>query len=233
MRPTSPATPRLLVSGSREVASLAYQQALDHAAAALTVMRRCLEVPAGVTPVLDHGGARGADTIFADAARGMGRAAWDIRAHPARWSTHCFDPARVPAHSVVGACPASHRGKPTCRMAGHRRNAEMVALGPQVLLAWPMHPRHTEASPAERGSRGTWAQVEIARRAGIPTLVLWTGPVGSPTEPRLMWLEPSRTTDRATGPFMDGQKWLDPIKATNGARNRWVPLEQAWQLALR
>lgn len=226
--------PRLLVSGSREVAGLIHQQALDTAHKALTVVRRMLEVPAGTQVILDHGGARGADTVFANAAAGPGRARWHPRAHPAQWDTHCFDPAQIPAHSVVGACPPSHRNATRCRMAGHRRNAEMIALGPKLLLAWPMHSKQ-EVSAARGGSnsRGTWAQIEIARKAGVPAVVLWTGTPDRPTEPRLTWPGTAVTTDRATGAYMDRQKWLAPLVQTTGANNRWVPLEQAWRLTLR
>ncbi len=232
--PASPTTPRLLVSGSREVAGLIHQQALDTAHMALCVMRRMLGVPAGTPVILDHGGARGADAVFADAAAGPGRTWWSPRSHPAQWDTHCFDPAQIPAHSVVGVCPPSHQGAARCRMAGHRRNAEMIALGPQALLAWPMHSKQeVSARQGKSNSRGTWAQIEIARKAGVPAVVLWTGTPDRPTEARLTWSGIAVTTDRATGAYMARQTWLAPLVQTTGANNRWVPLEEAWQLTLR
>src|SRR4051812_47606295 len=41
--------------------------------------------------------------------------------HPAVWEKH------------TDACPDWHRGQRMCRMAGHRRNAEMVALGADMV----------------------------------------------------------------------------------------------------
>lgn len=80
-------------------------------------------------PVLVHGGARGADTIAAGIAHRLG---FDVEAHPANWSRY---------------------GK----SAGHRRNAEMVAAGADVCLAFPLGP-----------SRGTRGCMKAAADAGIP-----------------------------------------------------------------
>lgn len=81
-----------------------------------------------------HGAARGADTIAAmwAAARGSQVSA---EAHPAEWERYG-------------------------RAAGHRRNAEMVALGADICLAFPLGE-----------SRGTRGCIEMAKKAGIPVEV--------------------------------------------------------------
>ncbi|MGH3753443.1 MAG: SLOG family protein [Pseudonocardiaceae bacterium] len=59
-------------------------------------------------PIVVHGGARGADRLAGDIARGWG---WTPEPHPADWARHG-------------------------RSAGFRRNAEMVTLGADVCLAF-------------------------------------------------------------------------------------------------
>lgn len=86
--------------------------------------------PAKVTVV--HGDARGADRIAADLAHQFG---CNVEAHPADWDRH---------------------GKG----AGPRRNAEMVAAGADVCLAFPIG-----ASPGTRGC------IRLAKQAGIPVTV--------------------------------------------------------------
>jgi hypothetical protein len=83
--------------------------------------------PRPVTVV--HGCARGADFLAAQAARKLG---WEVEDHPADWE---------------------HHG----RAAGLRRNAEMVALGADVCLAF-----------IRDGSRGATHCAETARKAGVP-----------------------------------------------------------------
>jgi hypothetical protein len=79
-------------------------------------------------PVVVHGGARGVDTISDKWATSHG---WVSECHPADW-------------------------KRWGRSAGHRRNAEMVALGADVCLAFPLG-----ASPGTRGC------MRLAWEAGI------------------------------------------------------------------
>ncbi len=89
-------------------------------------------------PVLVHGAARGADTIAAGLAR---LAHWDVEGYPADWDRH---------------------GK----AAGPIRNAEMVALGADICLAFPF-PR----PPGKAGTSGTEDCYTRALAAGIPTWI--------------------------------------------------------------
>jgi hypothetical protein len=83
--------------------------------------------PRPVTVV--HGCARGADFIAAQAARKL---LWEVEDHPADWNRH---------------------GK----AAGFRRNAEMVALGADLCLAF-----------IRDGSHGATHCADLAAKAGIP-----------------------------------------------------------------
>jgi hypothetical protein len=87
---------------------------------------------AGPGATIVHGGARGVDTVasFWAVATGL-----QHEPHRADWDAH---------------------GKG----AGHMRNAEMVALGASVCLAFP-----------RRSSRGTWDCVRRAADAGIPVRI--------------------------------------------------------------
>lgn len=85
--------------------------------------------PQGVTVV--HGAARGADIIAGGLAGEFG---CTVEVHPADWDRY---------------------GK----AAGHRRNAEMVALGADVCLAFPLGE-----------SRGTRGCILLAEKAGISVI---------------------------------------------------------------
>jgi hypothetical protein len=86
-------------------------------------------VEPGDTLTLIHGTAQGADSLAAAAARRLG---WTIEPHPADWRR-------------LG------------RRAGFVRNAEMVASGADVCLAF-----------IKNNSRGATMCAELARQAGIP-----------------------------------------------------------------
>lgn len=85
--------------------------------------------PADVTVV--HGDARGADSVMAEVAASFGCV---IEGHSARWDE--LD-----------------------KRAGIVRNCEMVDLGADVCLAFPLP-----------GSRGTWHCMREAEKAGIPVV---------------------------------------------------------------
>lgn len=94
--------------------------------------------------VLVHGGARGLDTIAARVATDFG---WRVEKHPAQWNTHDTN------------CPDWHfENEGYCKMAGHRRNAEMVASRADVCIAF-----------IRNGSPGATGCAKLAAAAGIPT----------------------------------------------------------------
>jgi hypothetical protein len=93
--------------------------------------------------ILMHGGAKGADTIAAKYAKwGLG---WTVHEFPAEWNTH------------TEACPDWHDGLKVCKMAGHRRNAEMVNYGADICLAF-----------IKNNSPGATGCARLAENAGIP-----------------------------------------------------------------
>ena len=85
--------------------------------------------------IVVHGACRGADTLADEAAKSLGL---PTEPHPANW----YPLGRYD------------------RAAGNKRNAEMVALGADICLAFP-----------DPTSRGTWNCVNIAKRAGIEVVV--------------------------------------------------------------
>lgn len=99
-----------------------------------------LGAPGTITVV--HGAARGLDTIAAHVAQRQGMA---VEAHPAQWDLH---------------------GK----VAGFRRNQEMIDLGADICLGFPLHQR---TATGKDTSRGTWHAITAATAAGIPTCVVW------------------------------------------------------------
>lgn len=147
----SPAVPRqfrVLVTGSRDWTDRdMVRQALDSALA-------LLQVPVTVqdTVTLVHGDARGLDTLAAAEAGSRG---WKIECYPAEWGVH------------TDACPARHHGEKTCKMAGHRRNHQMIALGADLVVSFPL------GEEKSGQSRGTWGCTRAAMTAGLPTVVLW------------------------------------------------------------
>lgn len=130
---------RVLVTGSRFFTSLP------------TVRQALEEVTAGHQGphVLVHGGARGADTLAAMAARKLG---WAVEEFAADWDAPCRP-----------ACKPDHRrtrdgGGKYCPSAGVYRNADMVATDPDVVVAF-----------YQRGARnaGTSHCVKLAGQAGL------------------------------------------------------------------
>ena len=112
-------------------------------------------------PLLVHGAAHGLDSLAATVAATWD---WEVEARPAKWSEH------------DALCPPYHAGQATCKMAGHRRNAEMLDPRPGLLVAFPLHKRAlTPGTDRRMTSRGTWSMVSLAMRAQVPTVVLWRG----------------------------------------------------------
>lgn len=139
----------LMVTGSRSFADAEAMKAV------LSTTARVLHPTAEMT--LLHGRARGADALAATTAAELG---WQVRSRPAQWDQH------------TAACPDWHAGMPTCKMAGHRRNAEMLAEGPDLVVGFPMHPwRLSSATNRTDTSRGTWSTIKAALAAEITTLV--------------------------------------------------------------
>ena len=147
----TPVQHRVLVTGSREWADFdLVDQALD---AALALLQVPLTMQDTVTLVA--GGARGLDSLAAAVAGGRG---WKVEEHPAQWDKHAAD------------CPEWHLRpvmQKTCKMAGHRRNHEMVALGADLVIAFPTGEEKSGLS------KGTWGCARAAMEAELPTLVLW------------------------------------------------------------
>lgn len=72
-----------------------------------------------------------------------------VERHPANWDRPCDNNCY---HH-----PRTKNGKPYCPMAGHLRNQEMVDLGADLCLAFPLP-----------GSRGTKDCIRRAKKANIP-----------------------------------------------------------------
>lgn len=130
-----------------------------------------------------HGGcATGADRAASDWYRAVCEAPSNMRAHeraertgaqfsndPVRWRGNG---AKVglevwPAdwENCSPACihaPRRHRdGRPYCPQAGPRRNADMIAAGADLVLAFPLSSRRAD-------SPGTWHCIGLAAQARIP-----------------------------------------------------------------
>lgn len=121
---------RILVTGSRNWTDIeVIAEALGEAISVYSSV--------GSLPVLVHGGARGADSLADEVWQELiqyGLNLLPAEVHPAQWSLYG-------------------------RSAGHRRNAEMVALGAAVCLAFPLGE-----------SRGTRGCMRLAAAAGIPVV---------------------------------------------------------------
>lgn len=168
---------RVLVTGSRDWTDRSLIEQTFDAALAL------LQVPFTMqkTLTLVHGAAAGLDTM---ASRSATQRGWTVEAHPAAWDTH------------TAACPAWHQGLKTCKMAGHRRNHEMIALGADLVLSFPLG---TEKSGL---SKGTWGCTRAAEKAGLPTVVLWNGYLHPGGEPAGELIRIERTLAHPEDPAM-------------------------------
>jgi hypothetical protein len=140
---------RVIVTGSREWPSRA---AVWEALA--WVLNE--NVQDGETMTVVHGAARGADRFAAEWCHLPEEPGYHVTVveepHPADWG-HCRPECSHP--------PKFRRdGTPYCPAAGNYRNAEMVALGADLVIAFPL------PGPRER-SRGTWDCIDRAEAAGI------------------------------------------------------------------
>ena len=121
---------RALVCGSREWGD------------AYAILRELRALPESVKTVI-HGDCRGADTLVAGIAESEG---FEVVAVPAHWK-HTAD------------CPPNC-GEYVGKGAGPIRNRKMLAMRPDVVLAFPM-----------AGSRGTIDMVRVALKQGVEVRV--------------------------------------------------------------
>lgn len=159
---------RVLTSGCRHATSEAQAAAGAQALIAARILLDDDTVSDSQPLLLDHGGAGGADTAVWKAA-GDATPGWETVCHPAQWGTHIFTMPNFAADDPeqrVSLCPPRHVGTDVCVMAGHRRNAAMIALAPKLLLAMPTVSRNQ--APQLGRSKGTWDCVDSAVRAGSP-----------------------------------------------------------------
>lgn len=135
---------RLLVTGSRSFtdAELMTESLLD------AMNDYCL----GLEVVVVHGNAPGADRIAAAAARKLGLA---VEPHDADWDGPCRATCK-PGHRR----PAPRSAGTYCPAAGTYRNQDMVDMGADLLIAFPLGK-----------SAGTRDAIQRARAAGIPVRV--------------------------------------------------------------
>lgn len=132
---------RVLITGSRKWVDL------DIMRDALVAARKKAE---GKPMVLVCGGARGADKM----AEGFGNLAHNCRVelYEADWNTHTLN------------CPKWDIGQKTCKLAGARRNQEMVDSGADLCLAFKVK---------GAGNRGTSDCVRRAKKSGIEVVEVW------------------------------------------------------------
>lgn len=174
---TAPHSPTILITGSRDLNN---QPLVHHAIAAVAATFW----PAGAIPTIRHGNGRGADTQAQLVAEHQG---YPTAIHAADWDTHDT------------SCPQWCRNSPTCKLAGPRRNQQMIDAGNDLCLAFPLHVKPADGSrPA--GSRGTWDTIARADAAGIPVLVVFSDAV-----------------------WAYGQRAVDFVNAAMAAQQRQLP----------
>lgn len=159
---------RILITGSRTFADAQLAEDALNAALVLTgtgspvrtiTSSHDVEAARPAPGTLVHGAAQGADALLAAVAQKLGMA---TEAHPAKWNEH------------TEACPDWDRKNTTCKLAGFRRNAEMIRSGVSLCLAFPTHPQALVPGQDRRNtSRGTWNCAEEATKAGLATFVVW------------------------------------------------------------
>lgn len=148
---------RVLVTGSRRWPS---QDAVWEALAFVC----CENLPDGGTLTVVHGACKTGADAFARSWCAIVDPPTDVtdihvleEPHPVKNWQHCRPECNHP--------PKRHRdGTPYCPAAGNYRNADMVALGADLVLAFPL------PGPRSR-STGTWDCVKRAEAAGLPVEV--------------------------------------------------------------
>jgi transcriptional regulator GlxA family with amidase domain len=90
------------------------------------------------------GTAAGADVMCESVAEAYGMT---VERHPAKWNEHDAE------------CPPEHAGLAVCKRAGYRRNAEMVATGADLCMAF-----------IRDNSKGATMCADLAEKAGIMTV---------------------------------------------------------------
>src|SRR3954468_22418909 len=110
-----------------------------------------------------EGQASGADTIAGNWAERNQEHGVGHQPMPAQWST------------CAPKCPPGHRRKAHdvtyCPTAGHRRNTAMVALQPEVVLAFIDHCTSARCTkPKPHDSHGVTHCIKAAKAAGVPVL---------------------------------------------------------------
>ena len=128
-------------------------------------------------PTVIHGAASGLDSLASEWTKLSPN--WSEEPHPADWNHHTSD------------CPDWHHSLPTCKMAGHRRNAEMIAASPDIIVGFPLHVEKLQPGEGRSNtSRGTWGTITAARRTSTPTFVLWNNCLWSANEQATNLLQP-------------------------------------------
>lgn len=132
---------RVLITGSREWTDQALMREM---------LLEARERANGRPMVLICGGARGADEM----AQNLGVISDNCRVelYMADWNTHTLN------------CPEWDIGQKTCKLAGARRNQEMVDTTADLCLAFKVK---------GAGNRGTSDCVERAKKAGIEVMEIW------------------------------------------------------------
>jgi hypothetical protein len=113
-----------------------------------TIMSALREVEKPGENVLVSGACpTGADRLGEEAAKSLG---WTVELHPAEWNTHTNCPAENPGN---GTC---WQGRSRCKRAGFVRNAKMVNLGADTVIAF-----------IRDGSNGATMTANLALKAGL------------------------------------------------------------------
>lgn len=150
----APASTRLLVCGDREW--------IDVRAIAKT-----LKTFDAHTTTLIHGNARGADRIAGDLGKKLGM---QVIPCPAQWRRHDWL-GESPLKCSRRVCKDQDE---ICRLAGPRRNREMMQLAPQLVIAF-----HDDLDR----SKGTKDMVKLAKANGVKVrLVRHAANVQAPSE---------------------------------------------------